>query len=350
MRGTVHLVTPRDAAFLRPLVQPDRARATRPVSGERMRRRRRLARGRRRGARGCAQARRPAREIASGARGDERGADAAVRAYAPPSQPPPPRRLAQDRPARYRVETGRAGLRSWTRRSRRSSCATCAPSARRRRWTARAGRADEAHAVCGGWTWRSRAAVDLTTCRDGPAHGTRPRLLGEYDDVGCSATPTLPDRRARTSPAEPMLARGRYVNRPARGRGAAGTWWLDDDVTSAIRRLRATPARRRRGRAPRRPVARAGQTFAALSYRPRHGQARGRDPGRPAVLPARARGHRRRRRRRGRLRPHRRGPLRRRVLEERATSSTRRGTAATRSSSASARARSSAAGTRAWPG
>ncbi|CAA9463577.1 MAG: Peptidylprolyl isomerase, FKBP-type, partial [uncultured Solirubrobacteraceae bacterium] len=47
-------------------------------------------------------------------------------------------------------------------------------------------------------------------------------------------------------------------------------------------------------------------------------EAAGRGPQRPAaVLPARARGHRRRRGRGGRLGPRRRGPLRRRLVEDR---------------------------------
>ena len=134
LRATVHMVTPRDAAFLRPLMQPAIERNHKGAFGRRM------------GDVHVDAARvldllrdgpRTAREIAREIGGDEEAVANAVRAYAPIIQVPPRGVLGKGGIARY-APLARAA-RGRRRRSRCWSPGTCARSGPRRSWTASAG-------------------------------------------------------------------------------------------------------------------------------------------------------------------------------------------------------------------
>ena len=136
MRATVHMVTPRDAAFLRPLVQLVIERNHKGAFGRRMGEvtpaavlagvREQLPHGPR-----------TAREIARAIGGDEEARGqrrARVRADHPA---PAARSVGQRRHRALRPARPSSWSRSPT--SSSSSCATCARSAPRRSWTARSG-------------------------------------------------------------------------------------------------------------------------------------------------------------------------------------------------------------------
>jgi hypothetical protein len=144
MRGTVHLVSVRDACVLRPLVQVPIERGHQGAFGRRMG-----------GAGPAAIAAAAEEELARGPlttrdvarRLHERGMRAdlealgnAIRAHVPLVQVPPRGCGGRGAPrAARRWRTGRAGPSTRSRRARSSSCATWRRSAPRRSWTSRTG-------------------------------------------------------------------------------------------------------------------------------------------------------------------------------------------------------------------
>jgi hypothetical protein len=232
MRGTVHLVTRRDAAFLRPLIQPMIERHHRGQFGRRMGEitpaqivaavQRELATGPK-----------TAREIARTLGGDEEALANAVRAYAPLVQLPP------------RGIWGKGG------QPRYAPIAVDpdpdpAPDTLVLRYLRAFGPATvmDCQMWCG--LTRLKAVFErLDLLRFGDHYdvpeGPRPdpdtpapvRFLGEYDNVLLAHA----DRSRIIPPGFPwggMLAHGRYVNTLLVDGMLRGTWWLEDD-TLAIR-------------------------------------------------------------------------------------------------------------------
>ncbi len=236
LRATVHMVTPRDAAFLRPLMQPAIERNHKGAFGRRM---------------GDVQvdaARvllllrdgpRTAREVAREIGGDEEAVANAVRAYAPIIQVPPRGVLGKGGIARYaplpvplEIEPSVEAL--VTRYLRAFGPATVMD--------------------CQKWCGLTRLKpvferLDLIRLGDhydlpdaprpDPDTPAPVRFLGEYDNVLLGHA----DRRRIIPPGFPwgdMLAHGRFVNNVLIDGMLRATWWLEDGVL-AIRPFGAIP-------------------------------------------------------------------------------------------------------------
>jgi hypothetical protein len=226
MRATVHLVTPRDAAFLRPLMQPAIERNHRGAFGRRMGE---VTREQVLEAVARADGGLTAREIASGLGEDLEALANAVRAYAPLIQLPPRGVWGKGGAARYgplpvELEAEPEIEQLVVRYLRAFGPATVKDC---QRW-------------CG--LTRLKAVFErldlirLDEFYDVP-EAPRPdpdvpapvRFLGEYDNVLLGHA----DRSRIIPPGFPwgeMLAHGRYVNNLLVDGMLRGTWWMEDEV------------------------------------------------------------------------------------------------------------------------
>jgi hypothetical protein len=219
MRGTVHLVTPRDAAWLRPLVQPAIERSPRPAAAVDADAVRALLRER------------PlsARELARQLGGDEEAVSIAVRVCAPLVQVPPRGVWGKSGLARYQT------FEDWTGLALRE-----APL---EDLVLRYLRAFGPASVMDAQNWSGLtklapvfAGLDLVEVErgifdvpDGPRPAADvyapPRFLGEYDNA------LLGHRdRTRIVPEGALTAHGRFVGSLLVDGFLAATWKLEDGV------------------------------------------------------------------------------------------------------------------------